>query len=142
MASERREEVRVVRDEGMERRQQVVEYKPSTQHVLVARISQLIWFVVAVVAILLTLRFVLYLIAANPASGFAAFIYNITNVLVAPFAGLVALPTMGNGSIVDVISLIALVVYTLLGWGIVQLFRIIFSDTGGMRRVKTVKRSG
>ena len=142
MASERREEVRVVRDEGMERRQRVVEYKPSTQHVLVSRISQLIWFVVAVVAILLALRFVLYLIAANPASGFAAFIYNITNVLVAPFAGLVALPTMGNGSIVDVISLIALVVYTLLGWGIVQLFRIIFSDTGGMRRVKTVKRSG
>lgn len=141
MASERREEVRVVRDEGIERRQRVVEHRPSTQRVLVSRISRLIWFVVAVIAILLGLRFVLYLMAANPASGFAAFIYNVTNVLVAPFAGLVALPTMGNGSIIDVISLIALVVYSLLGWGIVQLFRIIFADTGGVRRVTTIKRS-
>ena len=37
-------------------------------------------------------RFVLKALAANPSAGFAEFIYGITNILVAPFAGLSEAP--------------------------------------------------
>lgn len=140
MATEHKEEVRVIRDEGFERRQRVVEHTPSTRRELVSRISQFVWLIVAGIIVLLAFRFVLMLLAANPANGFANIIYNVTNVLVAPFATLLPTPAFEGGSIVDVASIVAMVVYMLVAWMFVQLFRILFDDTSGFRRVKTVRR--
>jgi Fe2+ transport system protein B len=140
MATEHKEEVRVIRDEGFERRQRVVEHTPSTRRELVSRISQLVWLIVAAIVILLAFRFVLMLLAANPANAFASIIYNVTNVLVAPFMTLLPTPAFEGGSIVDVASLVAMVVYPLVAWLFLTLFRILFDDTSGFRRVKTVRR--
>lgn len=140
MATERKEEVRILRDEGYEKRQRVVENRPSTRSVLVSRVSQFIWLVVGVIVILLAMRFALFLLAANPTNGFASFIYSVTDVLVAPFATLLAAPTFTDGAIIDVSALIAMAVYLLGGWLLVWLFNILFADTGGIRRVQTVKR--
>lgn len=140
MATEHKEEVRVIRDEGFERRQRVVEHTPSTRRELVSRISQLVWLIVAAIVILLAFRFVLMLLAANPANAFASIIYNVTNVLVAPFTTLLPTPAFEGGSIVDVASLVAMVVYPLVAWLFLTLFRILFDDTSGFRRVKTVRR--
>jgi uncharacterized protein YggT (Ycf19 family) len=140
MATEHREEERIVRDEGFERRQRVVEHTPSTRRVVVSRISQFVWLIVAVIVALLAFRFALMLLAANPANVFASFIYNVTNVLVAPFATLLNTPVFEGGSVVDVASIVAMVVYMLVAWVFLQLFRILFDDTSGFRRVKTVRR--
>ena len=140
MATEHKEEVRVVRDEGFERRQRVVEHTPSTRRLVVSRISQFVWLIVAVIVVLLAFRFALMLLAANPSNGFASVIYNVTNVLVAPFATLLQTPVFEGGSVVDVASIVAMVVYILVAWVFLQLFRILFDDTGGFRRVKTVRR--
>lgn len=140
MATEHKEEVRVIRDEGFERRQRVVEHTPSTRRTIVSRVSQFVWLIVAVIVVLLAFRFALMLLAANPANTFASIIYNVTNVLVAPFATLLNAPAFEGGSVVDVASIVAMVVYILVAWVLLQLFRILFDDTSGFRRVKTVKR--
>lgn len=140
MANEVHEDVHVVRDVGYERRQRVVESAPSTQQVLVSRISKFIWLVAGVVALLIAFRFILKLIAANPASGFASFIYGITDVLVAPFMGLTATPAAGS-AVVDIAAVFALVVYILVAWIIVRLFRILFTEPNSRRRVTTYERS-
>jgi len=74
--------------------------------------------------VLLGLRFVLKLIAANPDSGFAAFIYGITGPFIAPFALLVGTPTAG-GIILEVTTLIAMAVYALVFWGIAHVLQIV-----------------
>ena len=140
MASERREEVRVVRDDNFERKERIVERQPSARRVAVARLSQFIWLVVTVVLILLAFRFVLFLLAVNPANGFASAIFVITDSLVAPFMTLMNPPTLDGSSFIDVASLFAMVVYSLVGWGVTQLIRILLADAGGVRRVKTVQR--
>lgn len=140
MTTEHREEVDIVQDEGYERRQRVVEQRPSTQRVIVSRVSQFIWLVVAIIVGLIAFRFVLLLLGANPASGFADFIYSVTNVLIAPFAGLLSTPSLTDGSVIDVVSIVAMIVYLLIGWLIVRLVHILFADSRGVRRETTIRR--
>jgi uncharacterized protein YggT (Ycf19 family) len=140
MSTEHKEHVRVVQDEGFEQRQRIVERTPSTRRVIVTRLSQLIWLITAVIVILLGFRFVFMLLGANPTNTFASIIYNITNVLVSPFAGLLNMPTLGDGSVIDVVALIAMIVYLFGAWVIVELLKIVLGDSGGFRRVKTIRR--
>jgi uncharacterized protein YggT (Ycf19 family) len=140
MATEQRDEVRTVEGRNYARRERVVETAPTMQRVLVARITQLIWLIMAVIVGLLAFRLVLALIGANPASGFVNFIYTLTNPLVWPFVGIVGTPNFGGGSVLDVAALFAMVVYPLFAWVLVTLFRIMFKDARGVRRVQTVER--
>jgi uncharacterized protein YggT (Ycf19 family) len=139
MATEHKQRTRIVRSGQSVQRQRVVEYTPTTRSIVVSRISQLLWLVAAIIISLIAVRFALKLIAANPANGFVSFIMSVTDVLVAPFNGITTAPTAGTAQI-DVAALIAVVVYLLVTWVIVTLFRIIFADTNGVRHVSTVER--
>ncbi|MCL4249673.1 MAG: YggT family protein [Anaerolineae bacterium] len=141
MSIERKEHVEVVRDADYERRQQVSELAPSTQTVIVSRVIQVIWLLTAIVIALLGLRFVLQLLAANEGNAFANFIFQITSVLVAPFATLFAPATATNGVVVEWSTLVAGVAYLLLGWLLTAVVRILFGGTRSMRRVRTIERS-
>ncbi|MBE0689611.1 MAG: YggT family protein [Anaerolineae bacterium] len=141
MSIERKEHVEVVHDAGYERRQQVSELAPSTQTVIVSRVIQIIWLLTAIVIALLGLRFVLQLLAANEGNAFASFVFQITNVLVAPFASLFAPSTATNGSAIEWSTLVAGVAYLLLGWLVTTVVRILFGGTGSVRRVRTVERA-
>lgn len=141
MASEQQhQQVSVVRDEGFERRKQVVQYAPNGRNVFVSRAGQLIWLITAIIIGIIMFRFVLALIAANPGSPFVDLIYTLSNPLVAPFSGITNLFSLGEGSVIDVPALFALVVYPLLAWVIVRLLRILFSSAGGVRRVSVYER--
>ncbi|HET7089046.1 MAG TPA: YggT family protein [Anaerolineae bacterium] len=89
------------------------------------RASQLIWLLVGVLEVLIALRIGLKLIAATPDNPFAAFIYNLTNIFVFPFAGLTPTPAVGSG-VLELHSIIAMVVYALAGWAIARLVWVIF----------------
>src|SRR5690606_28586111 len=119
MATERKEQVKVVKDAGFERRQRVVEYAPETRTVILSRVSKLLWLLTIIGSGLLGFRFGLKLIASNPINGFVNFIYSITDVLVAPFNGIVNTPAANNGAQVDVAALIAIVVYILATWALI-----------------------
>ena len=87
--------------------------------------GQWIWLVLGIVEALIGLRVLLKLIAANPESPFAAFIYNVSAIFLFPFAGLVGTPASG-GMVLEISSIIAMLVYALLAWGIERIVWVIF----------------
>jgi uncharacterized protein YggT (Ycf19 family) len=140
MSVQRRESVRYTDADGVVRQQQVVEVAPSTRNVLVSRISQLLWFVATVVVLIIAFRFVLLLLAANPNNDFSAFILRISDPLVAPFAGILASPRLAGGAVIELASVFAIVVYLLVAWGVVTLFRLLFAGPRRASRVTTIER--
>lgn len=88
------------------------------------QITRIVWNLLGLLEILLGLRFMLKLIAANSASGFAAFIYGITKLFIAPFALLVETPTYGE-IMLEVTTLVAMGIYALIFWGIVHILQIV-----------------
>lgn len=80
----------------------------------IARVNQVIWLIVHLIAIVVVLRFVFLLFDAN-LRGFALLIYNLSTPFVAPFKGIFATPQAG-GSYFDSASLLALAIWYLLGY--------------------------
>ncbi len=95
------------------------------QRLFTFKVTQLIWLALGIVQALIAIRIILKLIGANPESPFAAFIYNLSDILLFPFAGLVATPTSGN-MMLELSSIIAMIVYALLAWGIERIVWLIF----------------
>jgi hypothetical protein len=87
--------------------------------------TQLVWLFLGILEALLALRFVLKLIAANPDSPFAVFIYGFTNLFLFPFAGLTVTPSAG-GMVLEIPTLIAMLVYGLIAWAIERIIWVIF----------------
>jgi hypothetical protein len=75
---------------------------------------------------LIGLRFVLKLMAANPLNPFASLIYFITTPFLWMFQGLTRTPSF-EGIQIEFFSLVAMVVYALIGWIIIQLMWVLFS---------------
>ncbi len=88
------------------------------------RAIAVVWWIVGLVDILLAIRFLLKLLGGSTVSGFVTFMYNITQPLVAPFHGIFNTTVQGR-SILEPESLVAIVIYSLIGWGIVSLIHMI-----------------
>lgn len=93
------------------------------------RAVQVVWFLVGLIDVILAIRFVMKLLAANTSSGFVSFMYNLSEPLVAPFRGIFGAPAAG-GSVLEPASLVAIVIYSLIGWGIVALIRLLTAPKG------------
>lgn len=94
------------------------------QRLFTFKFTQLVWLVVGVVEGLVGLRVLLKLMAANPNNPFAVFVYGITEVFVLPFQGLTATPSAG-GFVLEIPSLVAMLVYALLGWAVAKTFWVL-----------------
>lgn len=81
------------------------------------------WYVWGILEALLALRFVLKLLGANPTAGFTQFIYNVSYPFTAPFLSVFRVSQV-EGSIFEWTTLLAMLVYWLIAWGIVKLFVI------------------
>ena len=90
-----------------------------------------VWYIVGIVDLLLLLRGLFHLFGAR-AVGFADLLYNITGFLVAPFRGIFANPKV-EGSYFDMASLVAIIVYALLGWIIARLIDLSTRPTGSKK---------
>lgn len=84
------------------------------------RAIRLVYLVLGVVEVLLAIRVVMKLLAANPGAGFSSFIYGITAPFVAPFQGVFPEPA-SNGSVLEISSLLAMVIWALVAWIIVRI---------------------
>lgn len=135
---EREERVVQVDEPGYERRERVVADYAAERRQGLYQVSSIIWLVFGVIAGLIGLRVVLRLIAANPASPFANFIYRVTDVFLWPFAGLTTTPSAG-GMALELSSLIAMLVYLLLAWLLVRLVWVLF-DRPSARSVTRYER--
>jgi hypothetical protein len=87
--------------------------------------SQVIALVFFVLEVAIAFRVGLKLIAANPASPFANFIYGMTELFLAPFANLTASPT-AEGAVLEIPALIAMAAYAVLYWLILRFMWVIF----------------
>jgi hypothetical protein len=97
---------------------------------------QVIWFVIGLIEALLALRFTLKLIAANPGNPFADFIYGLSGVFLWPFFGLTITPSVG-GVVLEVHTVIAMLVYLLVGWGLQRLVEVLFYKPAELAPVET-----
>lgn len=83
--------------------------------------TQIVWYIFSVIEALLLFRFLLKLIGANPSAGFTDIIYSLSYPFVAPFLYVVPSAQV-SGSTLEWTTLIAMLVYWVLAWGIVRLF--------------------
>lgn len=92
------------------------------------RLVQAIWLLFGIVEGLLAIRFVLRLLGANENAGFADLIYSASAPFVAPFNDLFANPASG-GSVLELTTLTAIVVYMLLGWLIAKVIWLLAGES-------------
>ena len=83
--------------------------------------TQIVWYVLGLIEILLAFRFVLKLLAANGGAGFTQFIYGITYIFSQPFLNVFRISQV-SGSVVEWTTLLAMFVYWVLAYGIINLF--------------------
>jgi len=89
-----------------------------------AVVSRIVWFVFGLIEVLIGIRFVLKLFGANAEAGFVQMIYGVSGVLMAPFASIFGTQRVA-GATFEWSALVAIAVYALLAWGIVQLIRAV-----------------
>jgi len=87
------------------------------------RAEQAVWLVAGVVDALLAIRFVFKLLGASTQASFVTFIYDLTQVFVAPFHGIFNTVASGR-SVFEPESLVAIAIYSLIGWGLASLVRV------------------
>lgn len=83
--------------------------------------TQIVWYILGVIEILLAFRLVLKLMGANPSAVFSGFIYNVSYIFVSPFLSVFRV-TQVSGSVFEWTTLLAMFVYWVIAVGIINLF--------------------
>lgn len=95
-------------------------------------IGYLIYFLFGTIEILLIFRLAFKLSGANPGSSFVNLIYSLTQIFIMPFAGIFRQATTAGvetTAILEPASIVAIIVYAVLAWGITQLVVILSGKT-------------
>ena len=93
------------------------------------RAVAIVWFVVGAVDIFIAARFLGKLLGASAQSAFVNFIYHVSSPMVAPFAGIFG-DTGSKTNTFETASLVAIVVYLVIGWGLMVAIRIATAPHG------------
>lgn len=102
-------------------------------------IARVVYYVLAVLEIILALRFFFRLLGASESSGFVMFLYNLSHIFVGPFNGIFNDQALGR-SVFEFSTIVAMVVYALIAWGIVSLSRVIYASNYAGRQSATTTR--
>ncbi|HSW36769.1 MAG TPA: YggT family protein [Candidatus Saccharimonadales bacterium] len=86
--------------------------------------ERVVWYVAGVLLFLLGFRFLLSLLGANPSNSFANFIYATSHPFVAPFFSLFNYNYSNGVSHFEIYTLVAMLFYALVAWGIARLVTI------------------
>lgn len=82
--------------------------------------TQIVWFLLSLLEVLLAFRFVLKLLGANPTAGFSSFIYGSTYIFTAPFLSVFGISKVAD-NIFEWTTLLAMFVYGIIAFGIIKL---------------------
>jgi uncharacterized membrane protein len=139
VAVDRREETLVTQHPGYAATEQTTRDVAAERRQSLFQVNRILFTILGVLEVLLALRFGLKLIGANPESGFAVFMYGLSGLFTAPFTGLIS--TWSSGEIIlEVTTLIAMLVYALIFWGVVYRVLPIFTDRISARTVTRTTR--
>lgn len=114
-------ETRTVEEDTAPRRDTVVTTPVVGPGVIIRRV---IYYIAGIIIALLALRIVLLLLAANPASPFVNFIYNLSAVFAWPFFGIFSYQPSYGQSTFELSSVMAIIVYALVAMGLAKLFTL------------------
>jgi hypothetical protein len=120
---ERTTEVRETSDNaGGEVRRETVRSSSAVSSAVIAR--RVVYYITGFIVILLLIRMVLLLLAANQGNAFVDFIYGLSGVFAMPFYGIFSYTPAYGSSVFETSTVVAILVYGLVGWGIGKLFTI------------------
>jgi len=99
------------------------------------KITKLVYYVLGVLETLLVFRLIFKFLGANPGSTFVSMIYKISGFFLAPFIGIFR-SAVSNGietkSVLEPTTIIAIIVYALIAYGIVRLIEIYIKPRGSV----------
>jgi YGGT family len=124
----------------VEQRQQVFEDKNQSRANARYWITTVTYFILGVLEIILLLRLLFRLLGANQYNGFIMFLYNLSHIFVGPFNGIFNDQALGKSGVFETSTLIAMLVYALIAWGIVSLGRVVFAPVQSGRQTTTTTR--
>jgi hypothetical protein len=84
----------------------------------------IIYYIAGIIVVLLALRIMLLLLAANQGNAFVDFIYGLSGVFAWPFYGIFSYQPSYGHSTFEISSVVAILVYSLAAWGLAQLFTL------------------
>ncbi len=126
----------------VESREEVFEDKNQSRANTRYWITTVTYFILGVLEVILFLRLLFRLLGANTDNGFITFLYSLSHIFVGPFNGIFNDQTLGSTGVFEVSTIIAMLVYALIGWGIVSLGRVVFaSQVSGRQSVMTTRRN-
>jgi hypothetical protein len=125
----RQDQVNVNENAGYQRHRRIIRDVTAERRQLLYKVTQLIELVFAVLEIVIGLRVILRLIAADPNNAFASLIYRLSYPWLQPFLGLTNNLSI-DGAILEVPAIIAMITYALIGWLIIRLVWLIFYHPG------------
>lgn len=102
-------------------RQTVTEASSAPSSLVAQRV---VWYIVGFIIALLALRLVLQLLGANQGNAFVDFVYGLSGIFAAPFFGMFSYTPSYGVSYFEVSTLVAILIYALIGWGIAKLFTL------------------
>lgn len=94
-------------------------------------LEYLVYFGIGTLEVLLAFRLVLKLMGASISSAFVGLIYGLTGMFILPFEGIFrrgfsqGIETI---SVLEPSTFVAMIVYAILGWGIVKLLRVVSGE--------------
>lgn len=88
-------------------------------------ITRAVYWLLGLLEGLLAFRLILKLLGASTSSSFVAFVYNVSRIFVASFAGIFKPVESG----LETSTLVAIVVYALVGWGLAKLAAIVTNSS-------------
>jgi uncharacterized membrane protein YdbT with pleckstrin-like domain len=89
--------------------------------------KKIVYYILGVLEVLFGFRLAFKLLGANPQSLFVSFIYTVSQAFLSPFVGIFR-STVTKGieaqSVLEPTTIIAMIVYGIIAWGIVKLLEI------------------
>lgn len=106
---------------SVERRQESIEDTSQRQANRRGWVTRTISFCFSVLEVVLALRLLFRLFGANTQNSFITLLYGLSHIFVSPFHGIFNDQALGSHSVLEVSTLIAILLYALIGWGLVAL---------------------
>ena len=107
--------------------QKVPNDQAASSDILLSRFSKIIWYAVSVLNFTLGLRVLFKMLGANPNNPLAQMLYQFTEPFLWLFKGLFQNPS-ANGRVLEITTIVAILIYTLAAWALIQLMWVLFAS--------------
>ncbi len=89
---------------------------------------KVVYYILGIIEVMFAFRLVFKLLGANPESGFVSFMYSFSQVFLLPFTAIFRSATaegIETRAVLEPSTIIAMVVYAIIAWGIVKFLIIL-----------------